>query len=621
MKNTFMKKWSLLVLVSVIIAFTGYWFVLQSVFLKPAALALWQNTSLLFIIVAALFFFVFRRSAKTAWILGLLFAVFLFALPLLYLWTSGYSDNGIIGGLLPYKDGKYYQWGVQMILRGVRISKDGVQAAGRPLFPGFLSVFQWFFGGNLKWSIASIVGFTALVTFLTAYFFAGELGSASAALAFALLYFYIKPFLGFTMSELAGFTFGCLGLILMWKAAKHLSIPYLILGLTTTMFAVSIRAGAFFIFPMFVLWAGWAFRGEKRFSWRIAMLSSAIIAAAFLFFNFVYPKLAVESGAIPNGNFAYALYGQVRGGVGWNEAIKATGTRDPKVVLLAAWDFFLRHPQSFPIGIMKSYRDFFLPGSRDIFPMANTWSGNALKLLWLMAIAFSIYLFPVRKKHPTYMMLLASFIGIFLSIPFLPPVDGGSRFYASTMGFFFLFVAYPLSILTATEKPDSKRTDFSFPIASYLAIGGLVLSVAIPLFLQRYAQTPDITPVQCPSGQVSFAAIVPPDSYIDLIPARTQACGLIPEVCLDDFSGHGRDAKTDDFFQTLVQIAASSKSVTRVALVENLVDENTHYLLGTNGNFPSNAGNQLISGCATEIKTKHQSIYRIETTVPQPAAP
>jgi len=595
-------------------AFLLYAIILKSGLPEEFTALFRQNSSLLFMVVLGLYFLVFRLPKKWSWGLGLSFTLVLFAFPLLYLWSSAYSDNGIIGGLLPYKDGKYYYWGAQMILRGDLISNNGVQAAGRPLFPGFLSVIYFFLGGNLKWGLALISGLAGLAAFLSAFYFSEQLGSLVAAFYMTLLYFYIQPLLGFTMSELAGFIFGCLGCVLMWKAAKDLSVRALMIGLLVTMFAVSIRTGAFFVFPMLILWAGWVFRGEQKFSLRIALFAFITVAIAFLVLNVIYPKFVVEPGAMTNGNFAYALYGQVRGGVGWNEAIKATGTRDPNVVYQAAWDFFLRHPFSFPLGILKSYRDFFAPGSRGIFSFSSTISGVVLQILCLLLIIVGLFQVPRRRSDKAFIMVLASFTGILLSIPFLPPIDGGSRFYASTMSFFFLFVAFPLSDLPIKVGQENQTQSVGvIRSVQILSFVGILLTIFFPILTQRFYQVSLATAPQCSWDQVPFIARIAPGSYINITPASDSGCDLIPEVCLSDFAKNGKDATTDDFYQELVAQASAVDSVTRVLIYNNFIDEKVHYLLGSSNQLQPISSNEYVIGCAVEIETEHQSIYKVET--------
>ena len=604
------KKNGLLIIMSTIGAFLIYGLILTlkipSAFLTPFR----ENSTFLFVIVLLAYFLIFRLPQKLSWGLGITFTFIILALPLLYLWTSGYSDNGIIGGLLPYKDGKYYYWGAQMILNGDLISSKGIQAAGRPLFPSFLSIFLFAFSGNLKLSIAVIVGLAGLAAFLSAFYFADKLGAAVAALYLTLLYFYIQTLVGFTMSELAGFIFGCLGSVILWQAAAKLNFRTFLVGLIVTMLAISIRTGAFFVFPMLILWAGWVFRGEKRFSFKIALISSMVVALAFLAMNVIYPKLVVEPGAMTNGNFAYALYGQVRGGVGWNEAIKATGTRDPNVVYQAAWDFFLRHPLSFPIGIAKSYRDFFAPKMNNIFPLSYSISGIVLQLFELGLILYSLALFRKKKSDSAYLFLLATFVGICLSIPFLPPIDGGARFYASTMSFFFLFLAYPLSLLPGKKVESIVSADQLVQFAKILSLVFLGGILVLPIILQQAGTKPSIALPTCPADQVPFLATIPAGSYVNL--QKGTNCGLNPNICLSDFETHGVDAKTDDFFQELVKLANESDTASRVLLYNNSMKESIHYLFGSVDQLQSVNSENLVAGCAIEIQTEHQSIYLVE---------
>jgi hypothetical protein len=567
----------------------------------------------LFSIVLIIYFLIFRLPQKAAWIIGLGFTLLIFALSLLYLWTSGYSDNGIIGGLLPYKDGKYYYWGTQMLLNGDLITTKGVQAAGRPLFPAFMSILNLFTGENLKWALALVVGLAAFFSFLSAFYFAEQLGSVVAAVYMTLLYFYIQPMLGFHMSELAGFTFGAFGCVLMWKAAKDLNVGALIIGLVVTMYAVSIRTGAFFIFPAFVLWAGWAFRKNQKFSLKVAVISAATVAITFLVMNVIFPRIIVEPGGITNANFAYALYGQVRGGVGWNEAIKATGTRRPDVVLQAALDFFLRHPLSLFIGIAKSYRDFFFFKSSGIFPMTDSPSGIIYYVIAIVLIVLGMVKTFREISKPTSSLLLAGFIGIFLSIPFLPPIDGGRRFYASTMAFFFLFVAFPLSGVLIREKIWDVESVWVGRLVQGLSLSLIALAMIGPVLFQQFRGAPVANLPDCPSGQDAFVVTITPDSFIDLVPDQNDTCGMVPSVCLSDFETNSVDKLTDDFYQELVKQANAIRTVTRISLYNDFFNQKHHYLLGEAEQLQPVSKDGLISGCAVEIKTEHQSIYKVES--------
>ena len=70
----------------------------------------------LFLLVLLLYYLSFRMPDGYRVLAGLGLTMLLFGLALSYKWTSGYSDNGLIGGLLPYKDAKNYYFGANLIL-------------------------------------------------------------------------------------------------------------------------------------------------------------------------------------------------------------------------------------------------------------------------------------------------------------------------------------------------------------------------------------------------------------------------------------------------------------------------------------------------------------------------
>jgi hypothetical protein len=115
----------------------------------------------------------------------------LFALSLSYLWTSGFSDNFLIGGLLPYKDAKNYYLGANLLLHGLPIRVAG-QALGRPLFPGFLSSLLLLTGQNLKVTLAVLVQLAGIGLYLSARQIRQFMGVLAGALYITFMYFYFQ---------------------------------------------------------------------------------------------------------------------------------------------------------------------------------------------------------------------------------------------------------------------------------------------------------------------------------------------------------------------------------------------------------------------------------------------
>ena len=575
----------------------------------------------LFFLTLILFYFSFRLPGNWGRIAGFSITMILFALARSYMWSSGFSDNGILGGLLPYKDGYDYYNGARLISIGHLLPQYTVQAADRPLFPSFMSSLFFLTRSNFQWTLAILVGTVGTSCFFSAWHIRKKLGVLAASFYITFLFFYIQPLIGYSLTELLGLAFGCLGFVLLWKAAETLNTRDLVLGIFTLMVGVSARAGAFFIFPMLILWAGWAFRGQKKISLRLIIITLITVIISYLAVNTIYPRLVVESGNRTFGSFSYMIYGQVKGGAGWHSAIKDLGTRDPEVVLQAAAQNFRAHPSSLLIGVMKSYRDFFFPGEPGIFSFYSPHGSSRLNiLLWIMGLALLIWggIVSVRKKAlSTSTLFLAAFIGILLSIPFLPPVDGGRRFYASTMPFFFILPTIAISQIF--PKLQHRTEDITVDRHIHgMALLLILLTIVAPVLIQKLSSPPIIPTITCPPDQAPFAVEVNPGSYIDLVKDDEDGfCGYAPNVCLSDFEANGIEKNIDDFYTELITQTNNLDTTTRIFPANNLSDDSLLFFLGTTNQLRTDKENRLVIGCATEIEIKTQnrpSIYRVESS-------
>jgi len=600
----------------------GTWFVPMLLFWLVLAFQIpWSFTQyfhryelIIFLGVFFLFYLSFRLSDNWSILAGLGLTMLLLALTLSFLWTSGFSDNFVIGGLLPYKDAKNYFLGANLLLNGCLIRNAG-QALGRPLFSGFLSSVFLFTGQNLKLTLAILTQLVGIGIYLSTRQIRQVLGVLSGVVYITLMYFYFQIVVGYTMSEALGFIGGCFGFSLMWRAAQRRKWFDLLLGLSLLIVAVSARAGAFFIFPLLALWAGWSFRGTKRFSLLATGAALVVMFAGLFVVNTIYPCLLGIPEGESFGNFAYTIYGQVRGGAGWHSAIDELGTRNPSRVYQAAWRAFLAAPTDFFKGVTKAYADFFLPGDSSIFVFGAKDQNYSLDLfLWsltLVVLLRGLYLLVFKLRSNTSLMLLAGFTGIFLSIPFLPPVDGGMRFYASTMPFFFVLLAVGVSRFYVRDLEPAPAKNELFALY-FVSIPLLVLTVFLPPVTLRVCTRPVIREPVCPAEQRPFAIRINPASYIDLVQGQNASCGLAPAICLDDFRKHNTEMHTDDFYQRLDALIASSQSDMRVIPTINLLDGNFQYFI-TNDSQALASSSGLFSGCATLLQTENQRIFIVET--------
>ncbi len=361
-------------------------------------------------------------------------------------------------------------------------------------------------------------------------------------------------------------------------------------------------AGAFLVFPFVVLWGGWAFRRAGRFSLKAAGLLAGIIAALYALENQVFSSLLDVNLTDQWGSFAYAMYGQVHGGTGWHSAIDALHTTQTSVVAAATLRFFLAHPFSFVIAAGKSYLDFFLPGPFTVFSY-----GVAGEPLWLTYVLWAatmglliVGLVRAARSFASGLpsLMLACFVGICLSIPFLPPVDSGARFHAGSIAFLFLIPAAALSTSGDWTEGVADLTPWSQAEFRLLAASAAVLlglTLIVPIAVYRLTPSPSPAAPVCAPGTHPFVLRAAPQTYVDVLPTSNHSCGLVPEVCLADLDAHATDKSNDDFVQALLKLAKDSPSGIRIIPTMDLLDPSFHYFVSPLDNgLPVPAGQSVV---------------------------
>jgi hypothetical protein len=523
----------------------------------------------------------------------------------------------VLAGLLPFKDGFHYYGGANFLSDGQLITSV---ASWRPVFTSYVFSLLVITQHSLMWSMAIIVGVLALSCFLSAYLIRKDFGALAGALYITFLYFYIQSLVGFLYTELLGLALGCLGFILVWNATKSQSIIKAALGLAVLMMAVSVRAGTFFIFPVLILWAGWAFRKQARFSFRSALNAFVAVSLAFLLVNTIFRSLIVEPGEQSFGNFSFTLYGQVVGGAGYNYAIQQFNTRNSEIIYRAAWRFFLQHPLSFFIGAAKAYRDFFFPniGIFRFYDLGGpiVWS----YLIWMAGLGLTIVgvVKSVRKIfEPAYSFFVAVFIGFLLSIPFLPPIDGGTRIYASTMPLYFGFVAIAVGKYDAFQKPKASEGTL-LKLVGILSILVISIAVIVPVFIQRLSTAPSFETPTCPPDQVPYVVGLHKGSFVDILPDDEASCGRALNVCVSDFKNSSvemlADASDAEVYQVFLDGGITTGDAIRVFEGNDLVSETTYIFMGSLNTFQQTSDHSLLAGCGVENNIKKRpAIFQIDT--------
>jgi hypothetical protein len=369
-----------------------------------------------------------------------------------------------------------------------------------------------------------------------------------------------------------------------------------------------------------VLWAGWAFRKQSRFSLRAAIIAFVAVSLVFLIVNPVFSSLIVEPGKRSFGNFAFTLYGQVIGGAGYNAAIQRFATRNSDIIYRATWKFFLAHPLSFFIGAAKAYRDFFF-SNLGIFRYYSP-NGHVIwsYLIWIAGLSLTAVgiVKSVRKIfEPLYSFFVAILLGFLFSIPFLPPIDGGIRIYASTMPLFFGFIAIASGKLNPFQESwvsDGRLSKFAGMLSALV----IIFTVVIPIFIQRWSTAPTFDIPACPPDQTPYAVEVHQGSFVDILPDHDAACGQTLRICAGDFQASSAEMLTDasdaEVYQVLMDNGISTGKTTRVFVANDLVSNEAYLFVGFADDFQHPSKHNLVVGCGTvHVIKKRPAIFQIET--------
>jgi len=142
----------------------------------------------------------------------------------------------------------------------------------------------------------------------------------------------------------------------------------------------------------------------------------------------------------------------------------------------------------------------------------------------------------------------------------------------------------------------------------------LTLIMPIVTYSTSKKNTPDA--FQCLSTQYPYVIQMNPDSYINLIQDEKTYCGIAPDICLIGFLENNSEFTIDDFYQELYSMMVANETNAKLIPTINLLDRKFHYFYIDSIVTIEATTKNTLSGCATEVKTKNQSIFVVETMLP-----
>ena len=199
-----------------------------------------------------------------------------------------------------------------------------------------------------------------------------------------------------------------------------------------------------------------------------------------------------------------------------------------------------------------------------------------------------------------YSFFVAVFIGFLLSIPFLPPIDGGLRIYASTMPLFFGLIAIASGKFGSLQKPwviEAKLLKF----AEIMSILVIILIIVVPILIQRLSTAPKFDVPLCPPDQVPYVVEIHRGSFVDILPDDERSCGRALRICARDFQNNSIEMLTDvsdaQVYQILLNNGISTGDDTRVFEGNDLVSKTSYLFMGSVVDFQQTSDHNLIAGC------------------------
>lgn len=539
----------------------------------------------------------------------------LFSMPLSYMWSSGSTNQAIIGGLIPHRDSMYYYLGARNLNYGLKL--NSMLASSRPIYPAFLSIILYLTSIDIR--LALLIQTVILVTIL--YFFLKELERSvlKRTIFFFILgiFYFIRNYQYSFMTEDLGLVFALLAFTFLLQGLRTDRLFSFSLGCFFLSLSQNIRPSSLLILPL-IFWWFFLYKSNKKIT-RNFLLLGLVLCSGFIV-NAVFQSAFSEPGTAMFSSFAYGFYGQTKGGAGWTQILTDfPGITDSSEILSLSFKNILRNPIGIVLGTLKAYRDFFLPSNDWAFvyitnPIQTFWN----YLSWIIFSALSalgLSQLMKNKEKLFHSFMLFVFIGIFLSIPFAVPKDSGHlRTYAAVIPFLLAFPALGFNHLLdkitkinpTVQLSNSPSLIIPFECFSYLLLG--VLFIGIPWnVLTKVNDLPEID-LQCNDSGIPIVFNLEYGSYLNLSHERN--CSTFPSLCYDKFIQFGM-SKNHELFNVLKENTKDGGEYIFTVATDLKTKEDRYILFPSSGNiYPPG----IYYGCST-LLNQQEFLYSIENPV------
>jgi hypothetical protein len=480
-------------------------------------------------------------------------------------------------GLLPSLDSQHYLDGAVGIAEGVGIRSP---FGARQMWLGFLALLHTWCHGDLKLMLSLLTLMQAAIAFTTWEMVCATLGRGGAFIWLSSVILFCRTYIsGTLMSEQLGLPLAMLAAVtLLYGWQRRALVPWL-LGLLLLTCALNARPGCYFVAALLVASTFWRFRhtapaadARRKFfsdlAWyrgtiAIGLVSLCMAANALSYRHLVTPPRMPST-------FWLVLYGIAKGDT-WLASIRDLGgelysyqistvseeerwcdlvsrTKQTAIKEIAANPQMLLHSGWRVWREVVTKQTFFAE-------KAAPWWGILLLSMSAMALALAGLKNTIALENGAFFWLV--WIGVFLSLPLVPPWDGGARIYAATAPLIWLTPAAfcswcgkRLSSIWAKERHAKlsaaaclqngvraslrrNSTAGALLVISSIFLPSVLLAVNRNKAMPRYS---DLMPL----GKTSMAIKEIPGSLIrrnrGIIVGSTKSRTFLPRLARDDFN-------------------------------------------------------------------------------------
>ena len=538
--------------------------------LRPLSVALRTGFGITIVFATLTVYAAFRVPGRLGEALALTATMSLFALGLAGLWASGNTQSVSLSGLIPLYDASGYYIDALRLQYGLDVSSF---TAMRPFFAGLLSLFLRLSENNLMTAFAIFTAIAGYSCYLACREIKRTHGAEVAVFVLMIMFLYYRHHSGTSMSETLGVAISLLGTALLWRGISAQKQGFALFGVGMISLALNIRPGAMFVLPALLLWGGWVFRGQGKFSLKFFAAGIVIVLLAF-YANSRMVDFVSSSSGVPFENFAWAFYGLASGGNSWTYVFEA----NPQLSLLPdaevtpaiyrlALELILSDPSLLFKGAFFYWQKFFSNTWYNAYAFVagdNYWVNEAAR--WGMYIlgGLGIYKWFKDRNNPYTSLAVISALGVLASVPFVPPTDAYRvRLYAATIPFFALLPGMGLSLLREKVAGRFFQSEhMSSPAQGYsnmvFSISLIILLIAAPILVKTSGKLPVPPDAACPPPMDSFFTRFNPGTSVNIHRENIAFLDWMPDFHISVFRRNAHDLPDSKLISIMEHIDPST---------------------------------------------------------------